>query len=130
FSIVAHRFGFEGDRQRLAIGAMLFEIHQHQSAREEQVENRTPTLFGRENLLAIEHHQLIGVRSVKRNAASAKAVVAINMAIFYDHAPREGRIVAKLVKRVAEDRQTILAGNMIERAVGVARQPMLRIGTK
>src|SRR3546814_11750287 len=27
--IVAHRFGLESDRQRLAVGAMFFELHQH-----------------------------------------------------------------------------------------------------
>src|SRR3546814_4906469 len=41
------RFGLESDRQRLAVGAMFFEIHQHQPAREKQVEYRPPALFGR-----------------------------------------------------------------------------------
>src|SRR3546814_12484257 len=76
--IVAHRLGLERDREYLAVGAVLFEIHQHEPAREEQVEHRPPALFGREDFLAVEHDQLVRFGPVERDAAPADAVVAID----------------------------------------------------
>jgi hypothetical protein len=46
--IAAHRLRLEGNPQRAPIHAVMVEIHQHQPAREQQVEQRPPALFGRE----------------------------------------------------------------------------------
>src|SRR3546814_3670383 len=64
------------------------------------------------------------------DAAPAEAVVAIDAAIFGDHAARESGIVAQLFERVAEHRHAVLARNMVDRAVGVARQPVPRFGAE
>src|SRR3546814_11935002 len=64
------------------------------------------------------------------DAAPAEAVVAIDAAIFGDHAARESGIVAQLFERISEHRHPILARNMVDRAVGVARQPVPRVGAE
>src|SRR3546814_4300078 len=103
--ILAHRLGLERDREYLAVGAVLFEIHQHEPAREEQVEHRPPALFGREDFLTVEHDQLVRFGPVERDAAPAEAVVAIDAAIFGDHAASESGVVAQLFERIAELRR-------------------------
>src|SRR3546814_9642722 len=87
-------------------------------------------LFGREDFLAVEHDQLVRLGTVERDAAPAEAVVAIDAAIFGDHAARESGIVAQLFERIAEHRHTVFARNMVDRAIGVARQPVPRVGAE
>src|SRR3546814_10159990 len=124
------RFGLESDRQRLAVGAMFFEIHQHQPAREKQVEYRPPALFGREELVAVEQHQLVRLGADERHAATAKAFRAINLAVEGDHAVGEAHGIAKLRERGAEQRDAVGARNIVARAFGSARQPVLRVGAE
>src|SRR3546814_12837220 len=86
-------------------------------------------LFGREDFLAVEHDQLVRFGPVERDAAPAEAVVAIDAAIFGDHAARESGIVAQLFERISEHRHPILARNMVDRSVWGARHPVPRVGS-
>ena len=125
--IELHRFGFERHRQRLPVSAMLLEVHQHQPAREQEVEYRTPALFGAENLVAIEQHQLVRLWPDQRHRSATERLVTIDRAIFGNHRTAERNRIAEHFERVADQRPTILARNMIERGRRSARQPM-RVG--
>src|SRR3546814_16627394 len=91
---------------------------------------RPPALFGREELVAVEQHQLVRLGADERHAATAKAFRAINLAVAGDHAVGEAHGIAKLRERGAEQRDAVVARNIVERAFGSARQPVLRVGAE
>ena len=125
--VMPHRLRLEGDRHHLAIGAVVLEIHQHQPAREQQVEHRAPALFGREHLVAIEQHQLVRVGAEHDDRWPAERVVAIDRAVGRHHPLRESERILEHLEGVAEERQPVFAGNPRDRSRRVERQPM-RVG--
>ena len=125
--IMAHRLGLERHRKRAAIGAVLLEVHQHQPAREQQVEQRPPALFGREDFVAIEQHQLVRFGAEQLDRRVAERAVTIDMPVPGDHLAPEGAGVLQHSEGVADDRQPVITRNMRERLGGNARQPV-RIG--
>ena len=77
-----HRAGFEGDRQRAPVQAMLLEIEQHQPARKQQAENPAPAERRGELLGLVEQHQLIGLGPEQHEAGLAEQMAAIDQAVF------------------------------------------------
>ena len=77
-----HRPGLEGDRERAPVQAMLFEIEQHQPARKQQAENRSPAMGRGEQLGLVEQHQFVGLGPEQRDAGLAEHVAAIDQAVF------------------------------------------------
>src|SRR3546814_3867240 len=75
---------------------------------------RPPALFGREELVAVEQHQLVRLGADERHAATAKAFRAINLAVAGDHAVGEAHGIAKLRERGAEQRDAVVARNRSE----------------
>src|SRR3546814_16311012 len=57
---------------------------------------RPPALFGREELVAVEQHQLVRLGADERHAATAKDFRAINLDVAGDHAVGEAHGIAKL----------------------------------
>ena len=78
--IVLHRARLEGDGERAAVIAMLFEVHQHQAVREQPFEHRHPALFGREDAVAVHQHHLVGVGADHLHAVAADVLVQIDIA--------------------------------------------------
>ena len=123
--IMPHRAGLERDRQRAAISAVMVEIDQHQTAREQLVENRSPALFGAEDLVAVHQQHLVGLGPDQRDIPATKGLVLVNAAVFFDHAPRLPMRVGEHLEGVADDRPASLTGDMCECIVaGIAFLPM------
>ena len=112
--VVAHRLWLERDRQRLAVGPVMVEIHQHQPAREQLVEDRAPALLAGENLLAVEQHQFVRVRADQRHGRPAERLVAVHAPVFFHHRAGEGGRIGQHPEGVADDGQARLAGNVRE----------------
>ena len=110
-----HRSGFEGDRKRAPVQAMLLEIEQHQSARKQQPENPAPAMGGGELLGLVEQHQLVGVGPEQHEAGFAEDMAAIDQPVFgrlpFDVSLRIG----EGVERLADDGPAFVARNMRER---------------
>ncbi len=127
--IMPHRAGLEGDRQRAAIGAVMIEIEQHQPAREQLVENRSPALFGAEDLVAVHQQHLVGLGTDQRHVPATEGPVLVHTAVFFDHAPRLAMRVGQHLEGVADDRPPPLARDVRERIfAGIAFLPMRRRG--
>ena len=122
--IMPHRLGLERDRQRLPVGAMLVEIHQHQAAREQQVEHRPPALFGREDLVAVEQYELIRIGAEQVDAGAAERAIAIHRAIARRHVFRERDRIGEQFEGVADERQAVIARDMIEHTLSLTREPV------
>ena len=126
--ISAHRLWLERDAKRASVHAVMVEIHQHQPAREQQIQDRTPALFGREKLLAVKQQKLIRLCTHKRDRRIAKSVGAENLAISVDHMRAISRRIAQHAECCADNRRAILARNMREVTNLCARHPM-RVGS-
>ena len=80
--IVAHRLGLERDRQRLAVGAVVVEVEQHQPARKHTPENRRPAELGREVLVLVEQDELVGLGADQPDVPPAEIVDPVDPAEF------------------------------------------------
>src|SRR5947209_16682916 len=109
-----HRPGFERNRERLAMQAVLVEIEQHQPTREQLFENGSPTHFGRKQPLLIEQNEFIRLRSEQRDAMKAEEMVAIDGSVFRVHLIDMSDRITERLQGVADDGPAGLAGNMGE----------------
>ena len=120
-----HRLRLEGDRQRAAILPMLFEIEQHQPAREQLVEQRAPALVAGENLVAVEQDQFVRFRAGQHNPVAAKGAIAIDLAVFRHHRAGEGVRIGEDAEGVAHDRETAFAGYVRDGIEGKTLAPVI-----
>jgi hypothetical protein len=124
--IGAHRVRLEGDRQRAPVQAVLVEIEQHQSAWKKLVEHDAPSERGREHLLRIEEHQFVGLRTKHGHVGMAEGPGAVDHAEAL-HAPLyEPPVVGDNRERMADERPTVIAGNLRKRCTGRARRAIGR----
>ena len=121
-----HRRGLEGDAERLAMQAMLVEVHQHQPAREDLVENHAPAAGGGEILLPVEQNQLVGLGPEQGDAAKAEHAAAEHRAVLGVHGFDGADGIPQHGQRVADDRPAVLAWDVLER---VLRAEQLRSST-
>ena len=77
-----HRPRLERDRQRAAVQAVLFEIQQHQPARKQQAEDRSPASVEENWLRLVEQHQLVGIGPEQHEAGLAEQMAAIDQTVF------------------------------------------------
>ena len=121
--IMLHRLGLEGDAQCFAMDAMLFEIHQHQPAREQQFQHRIPAQFARKNLVLVEQDHLVGFRADHRNAPAAEILAAHDAAMLLEQFAAAAERVGEELQR-AQDRKARRdhAGDMLKLRVGRFRQ--------
>ena len=110
--MVLHRSRLEGNRERLAVGSVPVKIHQHQSAREEIVEHRPPTLLAGKYLVLVEHHQFGGIGAEQHDILLAETEGAINRTIAFEHILAETNRVLEHLQRRTQYRQALFAGNM------------------
>ncbi len=94
--IMAHRLGLERDRQCLAVDAMLFEIHQHQAAREQQFQHRIPAQFAGKDPVLVEQYKLVGFGPDQADTPATEILAADDRAIlFKDRAAAAQRVGQK-----------------------------------
>jgi hypothetical protein len=107
-----HRVRLEGDGQHAPVNAVLVEIEQHQPAGKQLVEDDAPPERGRELLLRIKEHQLVGFGSEHGDVGMAKRAATVNHAVAL-HAPLdEPPVVGDDRQRVADERPAVVAGNV------------------
>ena len=90
----------------------MIEIHQHQPAREQQVEHRPPALLVGKQLIPVEQHQLVGLRPDQRNRRIAERISAEHLAVGVDHMLAVRRRVAQHAERGTDNRRAVLARDM------------------
>ena len=110
-----HRAGFERDRQRAPVQAMLLEIEQHQPARKQQAENPAPPERRGELLGLVEQHQFIGLGPEHHQAGLAENMAAIDQPVFGGLPLDLSLGVGQYLQRLADQRPALVAGNMRER---------------
>ena len=81
FEIGLHRPALEGDRQRLAMQTVLVEIEQHQTAREQTLQQTIPALHRGEQLRRIEQDEFIRLGAEQRNGPNAEGQSAIHATV-------------------------------------------------
>ena len=125
--VSAHRFRLERDAERAAVHAVMVKIHEHKSAREQQVQDWSPPLFGRKELVAVKQHQFIGFCPDHRNRRITECISAEHLAIGFHHMRAIARRVAEHAKGCTDNRQSVFTGNMGQVANFRAGHPM-RVG--
>ena len=110
-----HRSGFERDRQRAPVQAMLVEIEQHQAARKQPAQDHLPAVGRGEQPALVEQHQLIGLRPEQGDAGFAEHAAAIDQTVFGGHSFDFAFGVGEDRQRPADDRPALVARNMFQR---------------
>jgi hypothetical protein len=108
----------------MSVGAVAGEIHQHQTAREQQIEHRAPALFGGEQLVAVEQHQLVRIRADQRDLPPPEAARAEHRAVAGLHTLPEADWVCQLLERGAHQGPAIFARDVIKRAFAGQASPV------
>ena len=103
---------------------MLFEIHEHQAAGENEVQDRPPTLLGGKHLVTVKQDQLVRFRSDQLDKASTKTVGTIDRAKLADHPAGKRMRILELFKRRADDRPAVSARNIVNVLPLPWREPM------
>ena len=107
-----HRPGFECHRQCAPMQAVLVEIKQHQPARKKPAEDDIPAETRRENLLRIEQNEFVRLGTKHRDVAKAEGAAAVDQAVALRPPLDKAFWVGEKRQGVAEDRPTIVAGNV------------------
>ena len=122
--IMPHRLGLERDRQRPAIDPVRLEIDQHQPAREQLIERRTPALLARKQLVAIEQQQFVGIGPDQRDLVDPERARSDYVSVSRVHPLAVADRVRHQRQRGPEYRNPGLTGNVRERIGGELLAPM------
>src|SRR5215467_1732217 len=95
--------------------AMLLEIHQHQPARKQAVEQKAPTERRGEVLVTIEQHELVGFGPQHRDAPDAEQGFAVDGAVLLVHLLGVAHWIPKCSEGIADNRPAVFAWNVGER---------------
>ena len=120
-----HRPRLERNRQRAAVGPVMVEIDQHQSAGEKLVEHRTPTLFGGEQLVPVEQHQLVRIGPDQADIPPPERPVLVDRTVGGIHPLRKGVRIGQHLEGVADQRPAPLARDMVQRVRWQLLAPVL-----
>ncbi|MBA7667324.1 hypothetical protein ES703_75411 [subsurface metagenome] len=110
-----HRPRLERHRQRAAVQAVLLEIQQHQPARKQQAEDRSPAMGVRELPRLVEQHEFVGFGPEQGDAGLAEQAGPVDVAVFGGRGLDRPLGIGQDLQRVADERPAFIAGNVPQR---------------
>ena len=92
--------------------AVLFKIQQHQPARKQQAEDRSPAVGGGEQARLVEQHEFVGLGPEHRHAGLAEQMGAVDQTVFGGRLLNLSFGVCQHRQCVADERPTLVTGNV------------------
>ena len=109
---MAHWLRLKRDGEGTTVDPVVVKINEHEPARKQLIEHRSPALLAGENLVLVEQDQLVCLSANQRNVPAAEGPYLVDLAIGLNHALGEGMGVGQLRERVAYERISRLAGDV------------------
>src|SRR5215472_14916129 len=95
--------------------AVLLKVQEHQAARKQQAQDRSPTMGGGEQPRLVEQHELVGFRTEQRHAGLPEQIGAVDRTVLGGRLLHLSLGIGQHGKRVADERPALVAGNVAQR---------------